>query len=964
MMKHCFGPPSSFLLSQAAPNGAAAACRTSSRKAGKRSCARSWLLASSTLALCFLPLAGAALAGGSGGDQTVGDGGNGSDGSATNATGAPGGGSTAGTTNPGANGSTLSGGGGGTAGINGGAGGSGAGGASGAVGQVVGGSSTINASVSGGAGGGGGVGGGGGGGAGLVSTGGGTTTVSAAIGGGNGGSSGVHGGGGGGGDGLGLTAGGTLAVNAVVTGGRGGNGSIGGGGGGGAGIVAAGGTSSMTINAAVTGGNGGFGDFADGGGGAGIAAPGGGNTTAIINAAVTGGNAVHGSGGAGVIGTNLDITISGTGAIAGGAAGGGLGTVGNAITFKGGTNALELQSGYSITGKVLGTGTDTLRLGGAANATFDISQVTPLLASALQFQGFNSLSKVGTSIWTLTGTGTYAGATSVNAGTLLVNGSTATSSLTTVNAAGMLGGTGAVGNTAVNGGTLAPGNGPGSIGTLAVQGSLSFTAAATYLVQISPTNASRTNVTGGATLGGATVNASFAPGSYVAKQYTVLNAGGGLTGTFGALVNTNLPASFASSLSYDANNVFLDLTLAPFASATGLNINQRNVATSLSNFFNTNGGIPLVFASLAPGGLTIASGELPTAAQQTTFDAMNLFMGVMTDPFVAGRGNGISSSSAASGFDDERFSAYATPGRNERDAYASIYRKAPVMADPFVQRWSIWAAGYGGSQTTVGNVIIRSNAATSRIYGTTVGADYRFSPDTLAGFALAGGGTNFSLANALGTGRSDLFQAGAYVRHTSGPAYVSAALAYGWQGITTDRTVTIAGADRLRAEFNANAWSGRLEGGYRFVALGLGLTPYAAGQFTTFDLPGYAETVLSGANTFALAYAAKSVTASRSELGLRTDKSFAVQDGIFTLRGRAAWAHDFNTDRSVLATFQTLPGASFTVNGASQAPDAALVTGTAEMKWLNGFSVAATFEGEFSGVTTSYAGKGVVRYAW
>jgi hypothetical protein len=34
------------------------------------------------------------------------------------------------------------------------------------------------------------------------------------------------------------------------------------------------------------------------------------------------------------------------------------------------------------------------------------------------------------------------------------------------------------------------------------------------------------------------------------------------------------------------------------------------------------------------------------------------------------------------------------------------------------------------------------------------------------------------------------------------------------------------------------------------------------------------------------------------------------------------------------------------------------------MKWLNGFSVAAIFEGEFSDVTESYAGKGVARYAW
>jgi uncharacterized protein with beta-barrel porin domain len=72
--------------------------------------------------------------------------------------------------------------------------------------------------------------------------------------------------------------------------------------------------------------------------------------------------------------------------------------------------------------------------------------------------------------------------------------------------------------------------------------------------------------------------------------------------------------------------------------------------------------------------------------------------------------------------------------------------------------------------------------------------------------------------NGLGSGRSDLFQAGAYVRHTEGAAYISAALAYGWQDITTDRIVTAVGIDHLRAEFDANAWWGRLEGGYRFVA--------------------------------------------------------------------------------------------------------------------------------------------------
>jgi uncharacterized protein with beta-barrel porin domain len=146
--------------------------------------------------------------------------------------------------------------------------------------------------------------------------------------------------------------------------------------------------------------------------------------------------------------------------------------------------------------------------------------------------------------------------------------------------------------------------------------------------------------------------------------------------------------------------------------------------------------------------------------------------------------------------------------------------------------------------------------------------------------------------------------------------------------------------------------------------MGWGITPYAAGQFTTFSLPAYAEQVLAGANTFALGYNAKDVTAARSELGLRSDKSFAMQDALLTLRGRLAWAHDYNPDRTIGATFQSLPGASFVVNGAAQARDAALTTASAEWKWRNGWSAAGTFEGEFSDVTRSYAGKGAVRYSW
>jgi autotransporter-associated beta strand protein len=628
------------------------------------------------------------------------------------------------------------------------------------------------------------------------------------------------------------------------------------------------------------------------------------------------------------------VTINNLGTVSGASAASFIGTmnVGN-----GGTTG-------TIIGNVLDRGTLNFDRSDAVTYSGVISDT-----GRVQQNGSGSL--------TLSGINTYTGATNVNAGTLAVDGSIASSSLTTVNAGATLGGNGTVGNTTINGGTLAPGN---STGTLSVQGNLVFTAASSYLVEVSAANADRTNVTGTATLGGATVKTSFGAGAYVAKQSTIVNATGGVFGTFNGPVNSNLPDGFKSSLSYDANNAFLDLELL----LTSLNVNQTSVANALTSFFNRTGGIPLVFGSLTPAGLSQVAGETATGSQQTTFDAMGLFMSLLTDPFINGRGN----APGATPYAGEDALAYGANGkkRTSNDALAAIYRKAPVMADPFTQRWNVWAAGFGASQTTAGNTALGSNSTTSRIYGGVAGADYRFSHDTIAGFALAGGGTNFSVAN-NGSGRSDLFQAGAFFRHNVGPAYIAGALAYGWQDIATHRIVTVAGIDRLHAQFSANAYSGRLEGGYRFVSPwigGIGITPYVAGQFTTFELPAYAEQVLVGANTFALAYTAKSVTASRSDLGLRSDKSFAMPNSVFTLSGRAAWAHDYNTDRNVGATFQTLPGASFVLNGAVHARDAALVTGSAEMKWLNGFSLAGTFEGEFSNVTPSYAGKSVVRYAW
>ena len=662
------------------------------------------------------------------------------------------------------------------------------------------------------------------------------------------------------------------------------------------------------------------------------------NNSTVAGSVSNAGTIIAGSGG-GIVVTNSGlVSVFDSGTI-----------VGNghpAVDISGSAvgSSFTLGPGYNITGLVLGQFGDTFQLGGTGSGTFNLSLLSDVVAGGCgggicpQYLGFSVLNVVS-GTWTTTGT--YQGGPedwNVLGGTLAGTGT-----FNGVNVA--------------SGGTLEPGliGTPGTFMTL--NGNLAFQSGAIYLVNLNAATASRVNVAGTASLAG-TVSATVA-GGVSHQAYDILHAGS-INGTFDGFSADNL----SGTLTYTPTDVFLNLA-ANLGAGTALNINQRNVATSISNFFNTGGALPPAFLSLfgltganLANALTQASGELGTGSQQTTFDAMGQFMGLLTDPFM-NRVGGANPTPGASGYADE---ALGHAG-SKRDAYA-MFTKAPPV--PFVQRWSVWAAGYGGSRSTSGNAIVGSNDTTSNIYGTAVGADYLFSPNTIAGFALAGGGTNFSVANG-GSGRSDLFQAGAYVRHTEGAAYISAALAYGWQDITTNRTVTAAGIDQLRAEFNANAYSGRVEGGYRFVAPwvgGIGITPYAAGQFTTFDLPAYAESVVSGSPAFAQAYGAKDVTDVRSELGLRTDKSFAMSNGILTLRSRFAWAHDFDPDRSIAATFQALPGASFVVNGAAQASDSALATASIEMKWMNGWSAAATFEGEFSNVTESYAGKGVVRYAW
>ena len=306
------------------------------------------------------------------------------------------------------------------------------------------------------------------------------------------------------------------------------------------------------------------------------------------------------------------------------------------------------------------------------------------------------------------------------------------------------------------------------------------------------------------------------------RSYPILTTGGGLTGTFNALATFGLGPDFQTSLSYtghyripqpqgparsraDATNADDNTHAATTDPArTGaaacamtpplpiFTVNQLNVGHAIDNFFNNGGALPPAFVSLfnlTGNNLTTAldqlSGEAATGAQKVAFQLTDQFLNLMLDPFVDGRSGVGGADHPALGFAPERDN---TPP-DIALAYASVLKGPRVPAPVYEPRWTVWGGAYGGSNRTTGDIaVIGSHDLSAQTVGFAGGFDYRLTPDTVVGLAFAGGGTNWSLSQGLGGGKSDAFQAGIYGATKYGPAYLAAAFAFANHWMSTDRS--------------------------------------------------------------------------------------------------------------------------------------------------------------------------------
>src|SRR5262245_32586044 len=203
---------------------------------------------------------------------------------------------------------------------------------------------------------------------------------------------------------------------------------------------------------------------------------------------------------------------------------------------------------------------------------------------------------------------------------------------------------------------------------------------------------------------------------------------------------------------------------------------------------------------------------------------------------------------------------------------------------PFEQRWTVWGGGYGsGSHTTGDPIGIGSHDLSASTGGRAAGLDYQLSPYTVVGFALGGGGTNWSVAQGLGSGHSDVFQAGVYGITNFGPAYLAASFGYAEHWMRTNRDVP--GLETFTTDFNAHSYGGRAEAGYHLGWPVFTVTPYAAVQAQAFHIPSLTETDVTGTG-LGFAFAGRTPTDTRSELGARFERAVALGSSTLALRAK------------------------------------------------------------------------------
>ena len=654
--------------------------------------------------------------------------------------------------------------------------------------------------------------------------------------------------------------------------------------------------------------------------------------------------------------------ISGTGTLT--QQGAGSLTLSGANTYSGGT---VLQNGTLILGnsKALGSGaltsvdpTVVYTNGIAINNSVILNGLTTLEVdnsdSATQsgvISGTSGINKVGTGSLTLSGSNTFSGGTTLSAGTLVI-----------ANPNGL--GNGAV---TVSGGTLMT---DGGNHLITVNGNYTQTTGTLALSLYSATVFDQIAVSGQATLGG-TLALNFqnglAPGS--GQSFILVKTNQAVVGQFGT-VTSNLP-SIGATITYSNNATLVGntTTTTTTTSPSGpvLVLTQKAFGDLYGNYLSSNqhgaasyidaqdqviknasfGNLVSALNQISPSenGLRAAFDELSplkfhSFASSTAFNNTPFLIQQFDDYLSSHRSENGGFVASNGGIDDSglvindptidpglqtvhsRLMAFntgaGTPAADGKDL------KNVITPERDVNRWNAFATGNVilGQDFSVSQSGLSHSDITSE--NVQIGADYRLSPNWLAGVTFGYGHSGANLDSIGSAAYVDTYSPGLYAAYSKENWYANSLFNYGFNNYTQHRNVQIGSFDgTASSKPKGNQIVLNSDGGYDFHHGGWTFGPTAGLDYVHLDINNYSESGLPGADLNVKEDQSDSL---RSLLGGHVSYRFTGEGVTFTSHLNASWQHEFfDAGRNITSQFNDIAPAPSPQEPANPSRDSALI---------------------------------------
>lgn len=439
-------------------------------------------------------------------------------------------------------------------------------------------------------------------------------------------------------------------------------------------------------------------------------------------------------------------------------------------------------------------------------------------------------------------TGTLQSGSATVFGGMNLNGQLTADTLT-IAAGGLLSGTGQVNGSLVNYGTISPGN---SIGTLRVNGPASFMPGSRYQAEIRPDGSSdRIDVNGPVRLNGGTVQTALARSLYTNGQnWRLISASGGINGRFAGLSYQLDSETVGLELAYTTREVMLEIVRTPFSSF-GLTPAAQAVGAGLDQI------VPL------------AGGRMAQFITSMDFDMSRPQIGRVLDALSPE----MYTSFSAAGLQDAGVFLSATAQHQAEFRQGRAFGLTSLTGENTETegKWTLWSRVLGNWSERDADT--QTMGCSQELSGLIIGTDRQFMEILRAGIDMGYSNGDLEWDGTRHSGSMDGKHIGLYASVDLGRFFVDASAGYADFAIDANRIIAFDGlSTKTGSGFDADVWSGMVQGGYSFAISNWQLSPLASLHYVRLSQDGFSE---HGADFLDLDVAEADATSLASTVGFR-----------------------------------------------------------------------------------------------